>query len=72
MPSSITRATGRDMLLTRATYALLEGDHGGFEECERVELRGKTEEVGLYSPEALGAPDYSAASARARSAATPE
>jgi adenylate cyclase len=68
----VTRTTGHDMLITQATHALLEGDHGGFEECERVELRGKTEEVRLYSPIALGVGAYSATPAATRAAATSE
>jgi hypothetical protein len=47
------------MLVTQATCALLDSDHGGFVECERVELKGKTEEVRLFAPSALGVADLS-------------
>jgi class 3 adenylate cyclase len=50
----VTRTTDRDMLITHATHGLLASGHGGFEECERAELKGKTEHVRLYSPTELG------------------
>jgi class 3 adenylate cyclase len=50
----VTRTTDRDMLITHATHGLLASGHGGFEECERAELKGKTEQVRLYSPTELG------------------
>ena len=68
----VTRTIGHDMLVTQATLALLDSDHGGFEECERVELKGKTEEVRLYAPVALGAVDYSTTPAATTPAATSE
>jgi adenylate cyclase len=68
----VTRTIGHDMLVTQATCALLDADHGGFEECGRVEFKGKTEEVRLYAPVALGAADYSTTSAATRAAATSE
>jgi class 3 adenylate cyclase len=67
----VTRTTSRDMLITRATHGLLDRDHGGFEECERAQLKGKTEEVVLYAPVALGVADYSTPAAT-RAAATSE
>jgi hypothetical protein len=60
------------MLVTQATLALLDADHGGFEECEHVDLKGKTEEVRLYAPVALRAADYSTTPAATRAAATSE
>ena len=54
----------------RRRCALLDADHGGFEECERVELKGKTEEVRLYAPRALALADYSTTPAATRAAAT--
>jgi class 3 adenylate cyclase len=68
----VTRTIGHDMLVTQATCALLDADHGGFEECDRVELKGKTEEVRLYAPVALGAADHSTTPAATRAAATSE
>jgi class 3 adenylate cyclase len=68
----VTRTIGHDMLVTQATCALLDSDHGGFEECEHVELKGKTEEVRLYSPVALAAADDSTTPAATRAAATSE
>jgi len=43
-----------------------------FEECDRVQLKGKAEEVRLYAPVALGAGDYSTTPAATRAAATSE
>jgi adenylate cyclase len=68
----VTRTIGHDMLVTQATCALLDSDHGGFVECDRVELKGKTEEVRLFAPSALGVADYSTAPAATRAAATSE
>jgi class 3 adenylate cyclase len=68
----VTRRLGDDMLVTQATCALLEGDHGGFTECERVELKGKTEDVRLFAPKALGAAVYSPTPAAARASSTSE
>jgi class 3 adenylate cyclase len=68
----VTRTTGRDMLITQATHALLDSDHGGFEECGREQLKGKTEEVRLYSPTVLGVADYSSTPGATRAAATSE
>ncbi|MDX6675144.1 MAG: adenylate cyclase [Solirubrobacteraceae bacterium] len=65
----VTRTTGHEMLITQATHALLGSDHGGFEECGREQLKGKSEEVRLYSPVILGAADYASALAT-RAAAT--
>ena len=67
----VTRTIGHDMLLTQATHALLEREHGGFEECERVELKGKADEVRLFAPRALDA-GYAPTPASARAAATSE
>ncbi len=68
----VTRTTGREMLITQATHALLDADHGGFEECGREPLKGKTEEVWLYSPTVLGVADYSSTPAATRAPATSE
>jgi class 3 adenylate cyclase len=48
---SATRATDDDVLVTDATVALLERDHGGFEERPGVPLKGKATEVRLLAPE---------------------
>lgn len=45
-----TRTTGDDVLITGATRALLERDHGRFEERPPVPLKGKSEPVRLYAP----------------------
>src|SRR5437764_1069159 len=68
----VTRTIGHDMLLTQATHALLEREHGGFEECERVELKGKADEIRLFAPRALRGAGYSATPASARAASTSE
>ena len=68
----VTRTIGHDMLLTQATHALLEREHGGFEECERVELKGKADEIRLFAPRALGGAGYSATPAATRAASTSE
>jgi class 3 adenylate cyclase len=68
----VTRTIGHDMLITQATRALLDRDHGGFEECGRTQLKGKTEEVRLYSPVALGGAGYSSTPAATRAAAASE
>jgi adenylate cyclase len=68
----VTRTTGREMLVTQATCERLTRDHGGFDECDPVQLRGKTEEVRLFAPRALGDVGYAATPASARAAATSE
>ena len=50
---AVTRETGDDVLITEATRCLLLQDHGGFAQRPTVELKGKTERVALYAPEAL-------------------
>ena len=50
---SVTRETGDVVLITEATHCLLTGDHGGFDERPRFELRGKSESVALYAPRAI-------------------
>ena len=45
----VTRLTGDSVLVTEATRCLLTGDHGPLEERPTVELKGKSERVGLYA-----------------------
>ncbi|HEV2813512.1 MAG TPA: adenylate/guanylate cyclase domain-containing protein, partial [Solirubrobacteraceae bacterium] len=47
---SATRTTGDDVLVTEATVALLERDHGGFDERPSLPLKGKSAEVRLQAP----------------------
>jgi class 3 adenylate cyclase len=47
-----TRETGDPVLVTEATCRLLGADHGGFVERRDVPLKGKTERVRLYAPNA--------------------
>ena len=51
-----TRTTGDTVLITQATEALLTRDVGGFVERPTMELRGKSEQVRLLAPRAVGAP----------------
>jgi adenylate cyclase len=62
---AVTRQTGDTMLITEATRCLLTGDHGGFTQRPTVELKGKTERVALYAPQALTAGDPEVTDARA-------
>jgi class 3 adenylate cyclase len=48
----ITRKTGDPILVTGATCALLQDDHGGFDERPAVLLKGKSERVSLFAPRA--------------------
>jgi hypothetical protein len=57
--------------MLRPVRAWLRGNRN-VEECERVELKGKTDEVRPYSPLALGVADYAAAPAQAGRAPTPD
>ena len=50
-----TRDTGDLVLVTEATCALLRRDHGGFQERRDVPLKGKTERIRLYAPNAVAA-----------------
>jgi class 3 adenylate cyclase len=52
---AITRETDDVVLITDATCALLQGDHGGFEERGAVALRGRSEPVRLHVPLAAAA-----------------
>jgi adenylate cyclase len=45
---AITRETGDTVLITDATCALLQGDHGGFDERGAVTLRGRSEPVKVH------------------------
>jgi len=47
---SATRQTGDFVLLTGQTLALLDGDHGEFEERPGLSLKGKTAPVEIYAP----------------------
>jgi adenylate cyclase len=49
-----TRVTGDEVLITEATHCLLTRDFGGFEPRPEIELKGKSEQVCLYAPAALG------------------
>ena len=62
---AVTRETGDTMLITEATRCLLSADHGGFARRPTVELKGKTERVVLYAPQALTAGDPEVTGARA-------
>jgi class 3 adenylate cyclase len=44
-----TRTTGDVVLVTAATRALLQGDHGGFEKRPPMTLKGKTRPVELFA-----------------------
>ena len=68
----VTRTTGHEMLISEATHALLDRDRDGFEEWGSAQLKGKSEEVKLYSPNALGVADYTTTPAAVRAAATSE
>jgi class 3 adenylate cyclase len=46
----LTRLTGDDVLVTEATCALLQRDHGGFVERPDMELKGKRERVRVHAP----------------------
>jgi class 3 adenylate cyclase len=48
-----TRVTGDDVLITEATRCLLTRDFGEFEPRQRIELKGKREDVHLHAPAAL-------------------
>ncbi len=61
----VTRLTGDDVLLTEATRCLLERDHGPLEERPTVELKGKSERVGLYAALDAGATTSEPAGPRA-------
>jgi adenylate cyclase len=50
-----TRETGDAILVTEAVCRLLRHDHGGFVERRDVPLKGKTERVRLYAPNAVAA-----------------
>jgi adenylate cyclase len=50
---SATRQTDDDLLITESTLGLLSGRFGGWDERPRVTLKGKAQEVRLYSPRSL-------------------
>jgi class 3 adenylate cyclase len=54
---ALTRETGDDILVTEATCALLEREHGGFDARGEVLLKGKSERVRLFSPKAAESPE---------------
>lgn len=46
-----TRVTGDDILITEAVRERLGRDHGRWQECPAVELKGKREPVRLFAPD---------------------
>lgn len=64
---ALTRETDDTILITEATRALLQRDHGGFAERGTVALRGRSEPVRVHvALAAAAAPEYPAPLARRR------
>ena len=61
-----TRQTGDDVIITDSTRRLLRGQGYELVECERVELKGKTEHVQLWAPRIDDAAAPAVASAQAK------